>query len=233
MKNPSAGFAAIPRTHRMMYVHGYQSYIWNKAASHRIQKYGLKVVPGDLLLLSDSDLTEQDTDTEGTPIAQQPIIADESHCESASIFDVVLPIPGFMSVLPQHSTGEYYKQLLKEDNLSLEQFDMRSRLFRLKGAYRKLIMKPKDLTWCIEAYQDPNAPVIFQVEDVTLHQMPVVDKSQGSQYALIFKTILPSSCYATMLIREMTKTASPITDGTRLKPNLEKMEAEFLEKYLS
>ncbi|KAF3511836.1 hypothetical protein F2Q69_00002997 [Brassica cretica] len=33
----------IPRTLRMMYVHSYQSYLWNNAASLRVQKYGTSV----------------------------------------------------------------------------------------------------------------------------------------------------------------------------------------------
>ncbi|KAG6506089.1 hypothetical protein ZIOFF_031404 [Zingiber officinale] len=41
----------IPRTLRMMYVHSYQSYLWNHAASMRVQKYGIsQVVLGDLVL---------------------------------------------------------------------------------------------------------------------------------------------------------------------------------------
>ncbi|CAL2269459.1 unnamed protein product [Prunus armeniaca] len=41
---------AIPRTLRMMYVHSYQSYLWNHAASMRVQKYGTdRVVLGDLV----------------------------------------------------------------------------------------------------------------------------------------------------------------------------------------
>uniref|UniRef100_A0A2N9EI18 TRUD domain-containing protein n=1 Tax=Fagus sylvatica TaxID=28930 RepID=A0A2N9EI18_FAGSY len=41
---------AIPRTLRMMYVHSYQSYLWNHAASLRAQKYGTdQVVLGDLV----------------------------------------------------------------------------------------------------------------------------------------------------------------------------------------
>ncbi|THG07008.1 hypothetical protein TEA_022923 [Camellia sinensis var. sinensis] len=41
---------AIPRTLRMMYVHSYQSYLWNHAASMRVQKNGIdQVVLGDLV----------------------------------------------------------------------------------------------------------------------------------------------------------------------------------------
>ncbi|XP_062004871.1 multisubstrate pseudouridine synthase 7 [Rosa rugosa] len=48
--NYSQALKAIPRTLRMMYVHSYQSYLWNHAASMRVQKYGTdRVVVGDLV----------------------------------------------------------------------------------------------------------------------------------------------------------------------------------------
>lgn len=33
-----------------MYIHSYQSYVWNNTVSKRIEEYGLKAVPGDLVL---------------------------------------------------------------------------------------------------------------------------------------------------------------------------------------
>lgn len=33
-----------------MYIHSYQSYVWNSMVSRRIELYGLKPVPGDLVL---------------------------------------------------------------------------------------------------------------------------------------------------------------------------------------
>ncbi|KAJ0014755.1 hypothetical protein Pint_20536 [Pistacia integerrima] len=52
---------AIPRTLRMMYVHSYQSYLWNHAASMRVEKYGTEqVVVGDLVY-SKADNTEEMT----------------------------------------------------------------------------------------------------------------------------------------------------------------------------
>lgn len=33
-----------------MYIHSYQSYVWNNMVSKRIEDYGLKPVPGDLVL---------------------------------------------------------------------------------------------------------------------------------------------------------------------------------------
>lgn len=32
-----------------MYLHAYQSLIWNKVVSRRVKEFGLKVLPGDLV----------------------------------------------------------------------------------------------------------------------------------------------------------------------------------------
>ncbi|KAI7736837.1 hypothetical protein M8C21_016530, partial [Ambrosia artemisiifolia] len=50
---------AVPRTLRMMYVHSYQSYLWNHATSMRVQKYGTdQVVLGDLVYCNEESCNE-------------------------------------------------------------------------------------------------------------------------------------------------------------------------------
>jgi len=41
-------FGQIPRNMRLMYVHAYQSYVWNSVVSRRIHEFGLDPRPGDL-----------------------------------------------------------------------------------------------------------------------------------------------------------------------------------------
>lgn len=48
-KNPLAALDHIPRNLRLMYIHAYQSFVWNHIVSRRIKQLGTNVIAGDLV----------------------------------------------------------------------------------------------------------------------------------------------------------------------------------------
>lgn len=94
----------IPRNLRIMYGHAYQSYVWNCVTSCRIKLFGLKVVPGDVVLITrsveDDDGAEdvKQRHTTETHVVTKEDINDGKY----NIYDIVLPTPGYSVQYPEN-----------------------------------------------------------------------------------------------------------------------------------
>ncbi|XP_023606865.1 pseudouridylate synthase 7 homolog isoform X4 [Myotis lucifugus] len=96
MKNIVSAFGIIPRNNRLMYIHSYQSYVWNNMVSKRIEEYGLTPVPGDLVLKGAT-----------------ATYIEEEDVNNYSIHDVVMPLPGFDVIYPKHKRKLLHMMTLK------------------------------------------------------------------------------------------------------------------------
>ncbi|XP_032895802.1 pseudouridylate synthase 7 homolog isoform X6 [Amblyraja radiata] len=199
MKNFVSAFGMIPRNNRLMYIHSYQSYVWNNIVSKRINEYGLKAMAGDLVLKG------------GTAVPIQG--SDE---EKYTIHDVVLPLPGFDVIYPEHKIGNAYEEIMAADGLNIKNMRHKIRDYSLSGAYRKIIIHPQNVTWEILGYDDKKISLVqTDVEKLEGVPLPKISKD-GNFKALKMAFSLPPSTYATMAIREVLKMDTSIKNQTQL-----------------
>ncbi|XP_023180636.1 pseudouridylate synthase 7 homolog isoform X2 [Xiphophorus maculatus] len=198
-KNIVTAFGLIPRNNRLMYVHSYQSVVWNAMVSRRIEAFGLKAVEGDLVL-------------RGT--TAHVLSAEEA--ESHSIHDIVMPLPGYDVIYPSHHVGEGYRELLSADGLDLDNMRHKVKDYSLAGAYRRIIVRPTDVSWEVIHYDDPRISLVHS-DFEKLENKPAPVFNQDGQYrALRMEFSLPPSTYATMAIREVLKLDTSIKKQTQL-----------------
>lgn len=129
-----------------MYIHSYQSLVWNEMVSRRIATNGLQLCKGDLVLVdssntnidnididddieADEDKTEENTQTESneqTPEISRfqsmvkPLTKADIESNKYTIFDIVLPLPGHDITYPSNECAKWYEERLKQDDLSSE-----------------------------------------------------------------------------------------------------------------
>ncbi|USP74787.1 Multisubstrate pseudouridine synthase 7 [Curvularia clavata] len=236
----------IPRTLRLMYVHAYQSLVWNTVAGKRWATYGDKVVEGDLVLVNehrdketgtasaaqpDSTL-DQDGETIINPLGTENANAPEANFERArplsaaeaasgaySIYDIVLPQPGFDVEYPRNAIGDFYKTFMASDKGGgLDPHNMRRpwREVSLSGGYRKVLAKPlRPLEYEVHAYErvdeqfvETDLQRLGRERDGSNAKREVEEQGQQQEekkIAVVIKLQLGSSQYATMALRELMK----------------------------
>ncbi|XP_020086834.1 multisubstrate pseudouridine synthase 7 isoform X3 [Ananas comosus] len=173
---------AIPRTLRMMYVHSYQSYLWNHAVSMRVQKYGVsQVALGDLVYCKDSspvdmvkvDSSETEDDLNDGSLLEESgeeipdekvqfvktVDSEDLQKGTYTFEDVVLPLPGSRIIYPGNEVANLYHEMATKDGISLiesahgvKEFSITS----MKGGYRRVFQRPIDYRWELRTYTDDN-----------------------------------------------------------------------------
>jgi tRNA pseudouridine13 synthase len=235
----------IQRNMRLMYVHAYQSLVWNFAASHRWKLFKDKVVKGDLVMIKEhaAEVKQDEVDIDGEVVVHvsvddsattrdemfpraRPLTAEEAASGEYSIFDVVLPQPGYDIIYPKNEMTDFYKTFMaSEQGGGLDPFDMYRKWkdISLSGSYRKLLAKsgPECSAEVHKYFQDDQQFVLtdldilnkkreidIRTETNTMGPTPVIEQAgEGdvAKTAVVLKFQLGSSQYATMALRELMK----------------------------
>ncbi|CAG7834160.1 unnamed protein product [Allacma fusca] len=239
-KDYVSAFMRIPRNVRLLYVHAFQSYLWNHLATFRVQK-GLQPIVGDVVYankkpeintLEDLSL-EIEGNIEVAPEVNIDIIDKSSLPEikilkeedlpNYSIFDVLIPLQG-TEVNTNSILLEFYDNLLLEHGLTQDCFlNYKPRQDSPRGAYRHLIQLPTEVSYQIIHYGSSDNPDDFIPSDVDLlfksrkHETEATkskpDEPKDKSCAIV-EFSLPSSSYATMALREILMDESKVTAQT-------------------
>lgn len=150
---------------RTFWIHAYQSYVWNKMASERLELYGQKAVVGDLIVGDDDKV----------------LVVTSDMVSTTSLYQVVLPLPGYHIQYPTNGMGQRYEQLLQNENVKFEKEAPLEAT--AKGSYRRLVVPMNSL--------EVEFPDVASTDEVNSFQISFD---------------LPSGSYATMLLRELMVT---------------------------
>lgn len=188
-KNYKGALKTLHFKQQTLYAHAYQSYVWNRAVSERIAHHGCRTLVGDLAGDGDGFW----------------VIGSEEEARKTPFTEVVFPLPGYDVTLPNNVSRDYLTQLLLEDGMSLESFKgATGKEFNVSGCYRRALYKPTNFTATRTRYSEENQKLVSSVLDrVCEKEFRVGD--EGDKLAIKLEFQLPKSCYATMLLREISR----------------------------
>ena len=216
-------FKSISKNMRSMFLHAYQSFLWNKVASFRIKTGGsTEVREGDLVLLEDKSSGDTSCRTSGLK-GKRVKVVDELDIKEGkfTIEDVVLPLVGSRIDYPTGPSGTFLIELMEEDGISKDAFgQIGDKEISLCGDYRKLMCKPADVTFVVKEYDDPLQPLIntdLMNLSGTSIESEEAKKDENILFGMVIGFTLPPSAYATIALRELTKRPTSSEYQTKLE----------------
>ncbi|KAF4322757.1 hypothetical protein BBO99_00001409 [Phytophthora kernoviae] len=138
----------VPFSRRVMYMHSYQSYLFNRMASFRLRHYGAKVVAGDLIQCDGQ--SESACPVKIVTVEEAETLNNE---RKDALALVLLPLPGTKVMLPSNATKAACLKLMEDGGTKNALCESGP----VKGAYRSLVSFPHDLEWVWEEDQDKAA----------------------------------------------------------------------------
>ncbi|KAH7474047.1 Multisubstrate pseudouridine synthase 7 [Phytophthora ramorum] len=241
---------SVPRHLRMMYSHSYQSFVWNSVASERLTQFSRDApVVGDLVIPHEK-MTEDyvDENEEGgadgdeddaAPAKKARTTAEASRPDSNvtlvtaenlnqfSIYDVVLPLPGYSITYPENALKQLYEEIMKADGVDFQALERATNSeYHLPGSYRHVLRKPVDVEHELKRYNDPTVPLLETDIDRLAGRSAQASVPDGKSRALCLEFQLGPSSYATMAVRELLKQSSNLDVQLQLRQKLNAKESK-------
>ncbi|CAF1603743.1 unnamed protein product [Rotaria magnacalcarata] len=188
--NLIGALSSIPRNTRLLYLHAYQSMIWNKIVSKRLNTYGTEILVGDLYMNdihNDSNVS----------------FVTETNRNDIKLEQIVLPLPGYDIKYPLNDIYSWYRDLLNEDGIKIDQMKYQVKDYSLPGNYRQFIVRTGQVDYRIVHYDNMNDDPLQSDYDRLMNRDNNLKLELNKYKGLILAFSLPKSSYATMALREI------------------------------
>lgn len=109
--------------------------------SKRLSVFGFQPIIGDLVYSEpcQDDVNEEEPENAQKPdtgpvnnygeelkrTKPSPILVDESNISNYTIYDVILPMPGYESILPANQMADFYNEFLRAEGIDMNTFKQR------------------------------------------------------------------------------------------------------------
>ena len=115
--------------------------IWNKIVSRRLTTYGMSILIGDLYV----------ADVKKDP---QVEFVTEANQKNIQLEQIVLPLPGYDVKYPSNEIHSWYRDLLNEDGIQIDQMKYHIKDYSLPGNYRSFIVRPGQVEYRLVNYDN-------------------------------------------------------------------------------
>jgi tRNA pseudouridine13 synthase len=240
---------SLPKHSRTLYLHAYQSKLWNMMVSARLDRYGTEVVAGDLVIDESAAVARSDKRHGGDIPVARVLSEEEARSGSFDITDVVLPIVGEHTKFPTHEVDQsWVESRLAEDGFpeGLAVFAQTSPGWAyLPGQYRSMMGKCYHMAWDVVPYTDGEESLVTvhpgtspSGRDTWRDQVgksgPVITRDElgastdnvPHRLALRLQFQLRTSMYATMALRELMRSSTRASDHAALSAGEKKFKPD-------
>merc|ERR1712226_3138 len=126
----------LPRNFKTLFIHGYQSWIFNKMVNFRLSLNRNSLILGDLIYISNSEKIEEDKII--------TIQTDEDLIKYKDNFhNLILPIVGYNVKIPKNCE-DFLSNIFTEHDISMDNFNHSIKDFKLAGTYRPVFVNFED-----------------------------------------------------------------------------------------